>query len=286
MKNIELSIIIINYNTAKLTLDCIKSVVKHTKLKNFEIILIDNASEKVDLRNLSKNIKQFENVELVKSRENLGFAAGNNLGLKKAKGKYVLFLNSDTIVESNLLKEMVDWLEKNKEYGLASCALKNPDGSLQQNGGYFPNLLTVFKWMFFIKTSKQFHPNLSLYKKSRDLDWITGAFMLFRKQVLDEVGGFDPDYFMYTEDVDLCFRVRKAGWKVKYLHKWSITHFGGQSSNKEFALVSEFKGVKLFYEKHYPAWQMPILRMLLKIGSIFRIFLVSPKIYVKTFKTA
>lgn len=288
-KNILLSIIIVNYNTAEVTMNCLKSIYKNTKNLNFEIILVDNNSKAEDYKYLSKNIKQFMNIKLVKSRENIGFGGGNNLGLKNARGRYILFLNSDTLIQSNLLIGMINWMDKNAKVGLSSCALKNLDGSFQQNGGYFPNLLNVFIWMlikgvpFVDEFIKPFHPKINFYKEERDIDWVTGAFMLFRNEVLNETFEFDTDYFMYTEDVDLCYRVKKHGWEVRYLPKWKITHLGGGSSNKEFALLSEFKGVKTFFKKHYPNWQLPVVRLFLKLGSLWRIFLISPKIYVKAF---
>ena len=99
---------------------------------------------------------------------------------------------------------------------------------------------------------------------------MTGAFLLVRKQVIDEIGLMDEEYFMYTEDTDFCFRAKKAGWKIFYLPKWSIVHLGGKSSEKEFPILSEFKNIKLFYKKHYPKWQFPIARLSLKLGAGLR----------------
>jgi GT2 family glycosyltransferase len=262
----DLSVVIVNYKTPKLTADCIASIKKFTKNIQYEVILIDN------------------------SKNNRGFTGGNNVGMKKAKGRYVLLLNSDTLIHDKVLGEMVAWMDANPKIGISTSALKNKDGSIQGTGGYFPSLLTVFSWMtiqdlpFVDRFIKPFHPKLGFYKKMQNLDWVTGAFMLIRREVIDQIGYLDEDYFMYTEDTDFCFRAKKKGFKVTYNPNWSITHFGGASSTKEFPLLSEFKNVKLFYKKHYPKWQYPMLRILLKIGSIWRVILINPKIYAKAFK--
>jgi len=134
--------------------------------------------------------------------------------------------------------------------------------------------------------------NISFYKKEREIDWLTGAFMLTRKDVLDKLKGpWDESYFMYTEDVDICYRIKRSGHKIMYLPRWDITHLGGASGTKESTILSEFRGVKRFYSKFYPKWQHLILRFLLKTGSLGRIIIFgileglnSAKIYAKAFK--
>lgn len=293
----KLSIIIVSYNTKKLTKQCVDSVLKHTRDIEFEIIFVDNHSTDGSVEMLSTISKQYPNIKLVKSDENLGFGGANNVGIEKSQAEYVLLLNSDTIVTSNLVKEMVDWMDKHVNVGVSGCALKNEDGSYQGSGGYFPNLLNVFSWMtiqdlpFVDRIIKPFHPmkernfqsNISFYKKARKLDWVTGAYMLIRKEALDRVGLFDSDYFMYTEETDLCFRLCKAGYSVFYLPQWEIIHLGGASSTREYAVLAEFEGVKTFFRKHRTAWQYPLLRGILKLGSLLRIIPFG-KTYYKAFK--
>jgi GT2 family glycosyltransferase len=190
-------------------------------------------------------------------------------------------------MKENILPEMINWMDKNPNSGIVTCMLKNSDNTLQGTGGYFPTLFRVFAWMFFLddipvldSLIKPFHPyhskslfyrGLGHYLSNRKLDWVTGAFMLFRKQALQKVGGFDEDYFMYTEDTDICYRIKKNGWQIWYLPAFSVVHFGGSSSNSEFPIVSEFQGIKIFYKKHYPKWQFLVLRLLLKLGALVRI---------------
>lgn len=289
----DLSIVIISYNTKKLTIDCVKTIVENTKGLDYEILVVDNNSKdksadairEYSAKYESKNLK----IEVIENDKNLGFAKANNQGMDKSTGKYILFLNSDTKVESNVLKEMVDWMEGHEGVGAATCTLRNKDKSIQGTGGYFPTLPRVFNWMFFIddiplieKFFKPFHPmhdkspfskGEAFYKEQKEIDWVTGAFMLTRASVVKKVGGFDEDFFMYTEDTDLCFRIKREGYRIVYTPKWSITHLGGSSSVKEYPLLSEFEGVKLFYKKHMPTWQYPVLRVLLKVGSVLRIFI-------------
>lgn len=308
---LDLSIIIVNFNTQRITLDCIKSINEKTKGIEYEIILIDNASKDGSVNAISK-LKEHNsklNLKIIENKKNLGFGPGNNQGIRMAKGEFILLLNTDTLIHDNVLSEIVDWMRKNEKVGVATCALKNKDGSLQGTGGYFPTLFRVFAWMFFLEDIplldaliKPFHPvhgqspfykGTSQFKKPREQDWVTGAFLLTRRDVINKVGNFDEDYFMYTEEVDFCFRVKKAGWQIWYLPKWSITHLGGASSTAEFPIVSEYKGIKIFYSKHYPPWQHFLLRIFLKTGAFLRMIIFgvikgkeAANVYAKAYQIA
>ncbi len=304
----DLSIVIVNFNTKKLTLDCIRSVISATSGIKYEFVVVDNASSDGSLTAISK-IKGLARIKIVQNNKNLGFGKANNQGIKKSLGRYILLLNSDTKLNENVLGEMVAWMDKNPKIGVASCALRNKDGSMQGTGGYFPTLFRVFAWMFFLEDIpildrfiKPFHPvheqspfykGLNRFDSEMQMDWVTGAFFLIRKEVIEKVGYFDEDYFMYTEEVDLCFRIKKGGWNVYYTPYWSITHLGGASSTSEFPILSEFKGIKLFFKKHMPTIQYPLVRLFLKSGAILRMFILgifkgkeAVKIYAKAFKLA
>lgn len=300
-EKLDLSIIIVSFNTEKLTRECIESVVKHTKGISYEIIVVDNDSKDGSVGMLEKLYDKvgYSNSQTIFNKTNAGFGQANNQGMETAKGRYLLLLNSDTLVKTNVLGEMVAWMDKNQKCGVATCALKFPDGRLQGTGGYFPTLGRVFMWMFFLddipgltKLVKPFHPmhglspfdrNVDFFKVKKQVDWVTGAFLLLRKEIYEQVGGFDDRYFMYVEEVDLCFRAKKAGWQVWYLPKWGITHYGGASSTGEFPIINEAKSLKTFYKIRTPAWQYPFLIFLMKIGMFLRIFIFG-KTYVKAFK--
>ncbi|MFH1792016.1 MAG: glycosyltransferase family 2 protein [Patescibacteria group bacterium] len=304
-EKIDLSIIFVGYNTAKYVEECMNMVINFTNNIKAEIFFVDNASPTKDYKIVEE---KFPQVKLIKSDKNTGFAGGNNIAMKKAKGRYTLLLNLDIkITNKNIFKEMVDWMDKNPKVGISSCAFLNSDGTLQGNGGYFPNLFRVFFWMTFLddlplldKLIKPYHPMHSwsfykgsgYYKKERIQDWVTGAYFLIRKEVIDNIGYLDEEYFSYVEEMDYCFRTVKSGWINMYLPRWNITHFGQVSAGSEYALLSEYKNLCLFYQKHMKGWKLPFLKLLLKLGAILRIVVFGlikgqkvANIYAKAYKS-
>jgi GT2 family glycosyltransferase len=188
----KLSVIVVNYKTKKLTGECLKSVIKNTKKIDYELIVVDNASNDGSVEYLSECFTN--KIKIIRSKKNLGFGYANNLALKKAKGEYTLLLNSDTILRDDVLKDIVSWMDNNTEVGVFSCKLYGKDGKVQENGGYFPTLPRVFSWMtiqdlpLVDRLIKPFHPlkeksltkEYNFYSKYRELDWVTGAFFLLR----------------------------------------------------------------------------------------------------------
>lgn len=305
-QKIDLSIVIISSKLGYLTA-CLKSVYSSLSGVNSEVILIDNASED----KIGKTVKKkFPKLKVIRREENGGFGENNNLGMKVAKGRYVLLLNDDTLVfQKKMLREMMTWMDKHPEVGISSCGLLNPDKKTYQgSGGYFPTLPRVFAWMSFLddipgvdKLIKPYHPlhgwspihkNEGYFKKPHKQDWLTGAFFLMRKSAMDEVGIFDEDFFLYVEEVELAYRFVKANWKVWYLPKWSIVHYGQVTTGSENSIVMEMKNLKLFYSKHFPKWQLPILTVILKFGALLRVGVYGvfkgvkvAKIYAKAFSS-
>ncbi len=284
----DLSVIIVNYNTKKLIKSCIESIIKNTEGISHEIIVVDNGSSDGSQRELNRLQKITKSIsKVVDNKENLGFGSANNKAMKIAKGNFFLLLNTDTEICDNVLGEMTRWMKANPRVGISSCSLKSPNGRFQGTGGYFPTILRVFSWMtiqdlpLVDRIIKPFHPVHSMlfnkgedfYLKEQELDWVTGAFFFMRRDIYDEIGGFDEDYFMYTEEVDLCFRAKKNGWKVCYLPRWSILHLGGASGKSWSHVIPEFEGIKLFYKKHYPKWQLPMIRIFLKLGALGRVLI-------------
>ncbi|MBI2066052.1 glycosyltransferase family 2 protein [Candidatus Woesebacteria bacterium] len=278
----DISIVIVSTNIKDLLKECLESVSAALKGIDGELIVVDNASSDGTPDMVAK---EFSWVKLIRKKENHGFGENNNFGMRVAKGKYVLLLR------------------------VASCALLNPDQKTYQgSGGYFPTLIRVFAWMSFLDDIpgidtliKPYHPlhgwspfykGEGYFKKPHKQDWVTGAYYLMRKEAMDEVGLFDEDFFLYVEEVDLSYRFAKAGWETWYLPKWKIIHYGQVTIGSERAMVYELKNLKLFYKKHYPAWQLPILTLILKLGVALRTVLYGlvgkfnvSKIYVKAFKT-
>lgn len=318
MRNIDVSIIIVNFNTKNLTVACLNSVIKHTKGVVYEVIVIDNASTDGSFEEIQKIAKKHKNIHLVKSSKNLGFGGGNNLGMERARGRYILLLNSDTKLHEDSISKMIEWMDEHNMAGVATCKLTNPDGSTQATGGSLPSLFKIFSWSLFLddlpvwsKIFGSYHPHAprsifgsGYYNKIHQQGWVTGAFMLIRHEAYISVGGFDSKFFMYTEDVEYSFRIRCQGWQIWYVPITSILHIGGASSfgegvefsdgvvGKERSIVGEFEGLKLFYKKHLPK-QYHVARTILKIGALLRVvvfgFFLSQQqargIYAKALKT-
>jgi GT2 family glycosyltransferase len=308
-KEIDLSIIVVNlstdkYHTEELLKVTLESMVPALKKVNAEVILVDNSTKDDGTYKMARSYVP----DLVYLKRNglFNFGDNNNFGLKVAKGRYVLFLNNDVkFLDSGILKEMVTWMDNNKKVGATTCSLLNSDNkTLQGTGGSFPNLINVFAWMTFIddlpligSLVKSMHPmhsvspfgqNEDYYRKSHEQDWITGAFYMVRREILDSVGGFDLSFDAYLEETDLSYRIKKQGWEIYYLPKWRIIHFGGQSYGGENALIFELKNLKVFFKKHYPKWQLPILSFTIKLGCLLRIiaFSIFKPNLVKTYAKA
>lgn len=303
MEKPEISIILIT-NKKDYIFDCLKSVYMALKNIKNEVVLIDNVSQD-NVGELAK--KKFPELIVLRREVNGGFGQNNNMGMKIAKGRYILLLNDDTkIINKNIFKEMIIWMDEHPKAGASTCALVNPDlKTYQGSGGSFPTLFKVFAWMTFLddipgldNLIKPYHPlhgwspfhtNEDYFKKPHKQDWLTGAYYLMRKDAMDAAGLFDEDFFLYVEEVELAYRFAKKGWEAWYLPKWKTLHYGMATNGSEKATIFEMQNLKLFYRKHFPVWQMPILSFLLKFGIVLRIILYSiinpsvAKIYAKAF---
>ena len=232
----KLSIVILSFNTKDLTLACIDSLMKVKGEVKFEIIVVDNGSTDGSLATL----KKVKGIKLVESKENLGFAGGNNLSRKYLTGEYVLFLNSDTEVYKNTLKETVKYMDENREIGALTCKTVLPDGNLDRDARRsFPTpwvALTHFSGLDRIfPKSRLFSRYWYGYRSAsdiQDVDALQGAFFLTRKEILDEIDWFTEDYFLDGEDIDLSWKVKNTGKRVVYYPKVSILHIKKASKKK------------------------------------------------------
>lgn len=282
---LDVSIIIVNYNTKDLTIECLRSVIKYTKNISYEIILVDNASSDGSVEKIEKSIRSIKGTKSIKCKviqntDNLGFSGGNNVGIKQAKGKYILLLNSDTKLFDNSIVKMVKFMDQRSDAGIASCKLLNRDKSVQPSGGYFPTLGRLFAWATFIDDLPfignfigSYHPKISLYNSQRELDWVTGAFFLIRQEVVEKIGLLNEKFFMYVEELEYCYRAKKAGFKVFYTPLASIIHYGGASNGSRNAILGEYKGLFIFYKLHEGIFPKLILSIILKLGALLRILL-------------
>lgn len=272
---IDLAISIVNYKTRELTSRCLESILHQNWQINYEIWLVDNASGEAEVDYFRHNFPQ---VKLIESKKNLGFAAGHNLALKKIKATYILILNSDTEVLENTLDGMVDFMDQHPKVGIASCKVLDFAGSLQPNGGDLPFGLSFISWLFNLETiglkTKTFHQSDEpFYQDLREVGWVSGNFMMVRSVVFKKIGLFDEGYFMYFEDVDLCFRAKQAGFDVFINPSFSIKHKGGGSlDNPNLRQWSgEFKGLIYFYRKWFGRNAATFVKMLIIVSTILRI---------------
>ncbi len=259
MENTDLSIIIVSYNTQKLLKQCLESLSGNKP----EVIVVDNGSTDGTVENLKS---QISNVRLIENKQNLGFAKGNNIGIKKTQGKYILLLNSDTVVEGNTINEMLGFMEDNPKVGAATCRVELPNGKLDPachrgfptpwaSLTYFLGLERLFPKS---KIFGQYHLGFLPMDKPHEIDSPSGAFYLVRREVIDKVGMLDEDYFMYGEDLDWSYRIKQAGWKIMYYPDVKIIHYKKQSgrAGEDIKTRKEtdryfYETMKTFYRKHY-----------------------------------
>ena len=261
MNKKTLSIVVVSYNTKKLLADCLDSLDRAKSEVDFDVIVSDNGSADGSIEMVKKNYRW---VELIENGKNLGFAKANNVTKDKCKGKYILFLNSDTVVHENALKETVKYLDDNKDVGSITCKLVLQNGELDKDTRRsFPTPWVSFTHLV-LPLDKVF-PQSKLFAKYwysyvsdnevLEVDVIQGAFHMTRRKILDQVGWFDEDYFLDGEDIDLCWRIKTKGWKIVYYPKVWVTHVKKASKNKpskENRRIFATAGVgamEIFYKK-------------------------------------
>jgi len=276
----DLSIIIVNYNTSKLIIQALNSVYKNSKNINFEIIVVDNASKDDSVEMIKKHFPQ---VILIQNNENLGFSKANNIAIKRSIGEYILLLNSDTIVMEDTLEKMIKYMNDNPDVGASGCKVVLPDGSLDKAcKRSFPTpqnaLYNALKLDRLFPQSKVFGEyNLTYLDENEihDVDCLVGAFMMVRREVIEQVGLLDEDFFMYGEDIDWCYRIKQAGWRIVYYPKTKIIHYkGGSSKKKNTKIIYEFhKAMYLFFEKHYKDRYSILLRYVVYLGIFSKMLL-------------
>lgn len=266
-----LSIVILNYNTKDLTLACINSILKQYKeeisLKKIEIILVDNNST-------DESVSLFEKIgtkiRLIKSTENLGFSKGCNLGASKASGDYLMFLNSDTEIKDRGFLKMIEFMKGNRNIGILGAKLKFPNGSAQESAGKF---YTLFNLLLMLLGLERFGFLRFSPQNNKRVDWVSGASLMIKKDLFNELGMFEKEIFMYMEDQELCFRAKLRGFDTYFYKDVEIIHKERGSSNKTFAILNIYKGIKFFYKKYKPRWQYLIALFFLKTKALILVVL-------------
>jgi len=279
----DVSVIIVNYNVRDFLHQSLLSIQKALKGIHSEIFVIDNASDDGSAEMVRR---RFPRVQLIANNANLGFAKANNIALKKARGKFLLLINPDTIVQEDTIRVMVEFLQNHPEVGLAGCKILNPDGSFQpacRRG--FPTPWVAFAKIFglsriFPKTKLFGKYNLTYLstEETYPVDAVSGSFMMVRKEIFEQVGGLDESYFMYGEDLDWCYRIRQAGWRIFYVHSTQIIHYKGESTRRSSLdeIRTFYDAMHLFVEKHFQSSRLFKIILRLSIGTVsFAAFITS-----------
>lgn len=288
---LDLSIIIVNYNSKEFLKKCIASILKNVKDVSYEIIVVDNNSSDKSCEMVKK---EFPQVKLIANKKNSGFSKANNQGIKASgDSKYILFLNPDTIVHERTIDKMIGFMDSHKDAGAATCKLIMPNGKTDDASHRgFPtpwNSLCHFLGLSRIFPKSRIFAGYNLgwmdLNSTHKIDVLAGAFMLVRKKAGEEAKWWDEDYFFYGEDIDFCYMLKQKGWKIYYVPHISITHYKGISGgiktiSREITTASKetkkratrwrFEAMRIFYKKHYSKRYPRIVNFLVNIGISFK----------------
>jgi GT2 family glycosyltransferase len=291
-KMVDVSIIIVNFNTKELIRACIESIYENTKEISYEIIVVDNASSDDSTAMLKRD---FTEVKLIESKVNGGFAYANNLGIKKSSGRYVFLLNSDTIIVKDVIEKMIKYMDENDKIGMLGPKLLNKDLTHQTSISGFPtfkrevyhmyklkNVLKIpFVKSFFVKFGgkfgskdvEQYMKNFQNIEEPEEVQVLVGAALLIRRQVIEDIGMLDERYFMYYEEIDFCLQASKANWSRVYYPYVEIIHLIGQSSEKIGAITfyERYRSMILYFRKNFGRSKELHVRINLVIALSFRV---------------
>jgi GT2 family glycosyltransferase len=276
----DVSVIIVNWNTRQLLLDCLKSLKEFTENISYEIIVVDNHSSDDSVEMVAA---QFPDVKLIVNDDNLGFAAANNKGIEASEGRYVLLLNSDTLVHTGSIEKNVVYADENPKAALFGCRVVDSHDKVCMTCFGFPTLLSLF---FSMTGLEQVFKMNRLFGRERmrwwprdtfrKVDVVTGMYMFVRKTAIDEVGMMDDSFFFYYEETDWCYRFSNAGWKALFNPEAVIVHVGGGGQSSVNAAVKMFvqmqKSCLIYFSKHKGPLKTFIARMLLAVGFAGRSF--------------
>jgi GT2 family glycosyltransferase len=271
-----LSIVIVSWNTRELLAKCLESVLDEIRALYplpVETLIVDNASKDGSAQMVRD---RFPWASLIENRTNVGFAGGNNQAIPHSKGRYVLLLNPDTEVRPGAFRKLIQFMEAHREAGGAGPRLLNPDDTLQPSCYPAPTL-TRELWRLFHLDAIRHYGTYCMSdwdpQENRAVDTVQGACLILRSEVLDQIGLFDDEYFIYSEEVDLCFRVRQAGWRLYWVPQALVVHYGGQSTQQVAAemFLRLYQGKVIFFRKHYGRLATASYKLVLATASLARL---------------
>jgi len=266
---IDVSIIIVAWNVKDFVHNCLKSVYEQTKGITFEVIYVDNGSEDGSVDMVTK---EFPEVRIIKNEKNEGFTKANNQGIQISKGRYVLLLNSDTIVLDNAITKTVKFADSHPEAAVVGCKVLNSDSTLQRNCFMYPSILNmllsaIYLHKFFSKSKFFGRERMTWwdFNDVREVETVGGCFSLVRRKAIDQVGLMDETYFVYGDDPDWCYRFKKSGWKIIFTPNGQIIHYDGQntqSMTRKF--FWQLNGSRLIFMKiHKSRWEFLLAKLLI-----------------------
>lgn len=268
-----LSVVVVNWNTGHLLKECLESVyLDLPDSKAVELFVVDNASTD---GSADEAVRNFPGVTLIRNKANPGFAAANNQAIERCTGEYILLLNPDTRVHSGALITLVRFLSEHPEIGAAGPRLLNPDGSLQHSCSAAPSLHREFLRLFHLGGIRPdgYYPMETWPDAPHQVDVLKGACIIARRGALEQVGGFDTDYFMYTEEVDLCLKFRRAGWTIWWMPQAKVTHYGGQSTRlaAEKMFVELYRSKIVYFRRNHGRAAALVYKLIVLAAGIARI---------------
>ncbi|HEX9726365.1 MAG TPA: glycosyltransferase family 2 protein [Vicinamibacteria bacterium] len=276
----QVSVIIVSYNAKTYLGKCLRALYEHTKLRPLEVIVVDNASTDGSLAMLARD---FPEVKAIASPDNIGFSGANNIAMREAKGEFYLLLNNDAVVARGAVDTMLRIIQEKPEVGVLGPLLRNEDGSVQISYGRMISFHAEAIQRFLTKGNVRGNPLVRRYiegrsKKEAHPDWVSGACMMLRAETLETVGLFDDRFFLYSEEVDLCERVRRGGYRVFYTPEAEVIHVGGKSAeaNPEKAAFEYRRSQLYFYSKHYGRGRVLLLKAYLLVSIAVRWLLGTP----------
>ena len=266
---IDVDIIIVSWNTKPYLLRCLESIFQKRERVPWEVVVVENGSQDGS-GNAVKEM--FPSVRLIENDRNLGFSKAANQGLIKSSGRYALLINPDTEVKEGVIGQLVSFMDGHPKAGVAGVQLLHSDGSKQNSIANFPTLATellnkdLLRWVF----PERFPGKSKNYLEPIEVDSVIGACMIVRREAMEQVGILDEDYFLFLEETDWCYRMKKAGWKVYHLPEAEIYHFQGKSAEaeKKRARVEYYRSRYLFFKKHRGGlkWFILLLGLILRLG--------------------
>jgi len=281
----DLSVVIVNWNTCDLLAQCLQSIYDTVSDLDFETIVVDNASSDDSVAVVRG---RFPQVHIIANPRNVGFGRANNQAADLAKGRYLLLLNPDAFVHEGTVNHLVNFMDAHPDAGAAGCRLFYEDGTLQRSCAAFPTVATELWTALWLDKLFPTHPVFGKYQMTywdmddvREVDSLLGACLILRREAIEETGLFDEQFFMYSEEVDLCMRLKRAGWKIYFVANAEATHIWGGSARRiqTESFLRLYKSRVLFFRKHYGRFTTLLYKLVLLLGSLLRI-MVGPIFFI------